>query len=379
MTWVRPDPKAVVEAAERARAAFDAPDALLVDPPVLQPADLYVDLAGEDVRARLFRVEGPLGEALVMRPDFTIPIARHHLAAASAHDAPAAYRYEGKVFRFPPPDVDRPEEFIQIGLERYGASDPDAEDLAMLSRTLTACAQTGAVVSRIVLGDAGLFPAFLNGLGLPDAAIRPLMRAFAAGRPLSSVIEQGDGDTALASALADRPADDAARVLDEVYAMAGVTAVGGRPTSAVAERLIERAVVQEALRANAPGVAFAQRLVGIEAAPDEALAQVDALARESGCDLSAALKAWRARVAAIEALSPPAPVRVSIGFARQFSYYDGLVFELHDDALGAGRVLAAGGRYDTLAERLGAPGPASAVGAMVRPGRLAVSAREARP
>ncbi|MCG8442017.1 MAG: ATP phosphoribosyltransferase regulatory subunit, partial [Caulobacterales bacterium] len=84
---------------------------------------------------------------------------------------------------------------------------------------------------------------------------------------------------------------------------------------------------------------------------------------------------WRRRLERIAAIGAPLEAAVlSIGFARQFDYYDGFVFEVRDPALGPAEVLAAGGRYDHLPARLGAAGPVPAVGCVVRPGRLAASA-----
>jgi ATP phosphoribosyltransferase regulatory subunit len=47
-------------------------------------------------------------------------------------------------------------------------------------------------------------------------------------------------------------------------------------------------------------------------------------------------------------------------FGRGFDYYTGFVFELHDAR--AKGPLVAGGRYDGLLSRLGAPEPIAAVG-----------------
>ena len=67
-----------------------------VEPPVLQPADAFIDLSGEDIRRRMFVTEGPAGERLCLRPDFTIPVCLHHLARGAG---PGRYAYGGTVFR----------------------------------------------------------------------------------------------------------------------------------------------------------------------------------------------------------------------------------------------------------------------------------------
>ena len=73
---------------------------------------------------------------------------------------------------------------------------------------------------------------------------------------------------------------------------------------------------------------------------------------------------------------PEGALRFSAAFGRSFGYYDGVLFEVRSAALGEDQPVAAGGRYDGLAARLGARLPTGAVGCMVRPGRaLGRSAR----
>jgi ATP phosphoribosyltransferase regulatory subunit len=51
-----------------------------VEPPIVHDAALFVDLAGEDLRRRLFLTSAPDGSELALRPDYTIPVCRVHLA-----------------------------------------------------------------------------------------------------------------------------------------------------------------------------------------------------------------------------------------------------------------------------------------------------------
>ena len=79
---------------------------------------------------------------------------------------------------------------------------------------------------------------------------------------------------------------------------------------------------------------------------------------------------WAERLGALsDAGVPDAAMTLSTGFGRAFGYYDGLLFEVWSEALGADDAVAAGGRYDSLLRRMGAPNTASAVGCMVRPAR----------
>jgi ATP phosphoribosyltransferase regulatory subunit len=53
-------------------------------------------------------------------------------------------------------------------------------------------------------------------------------------------------------------------------------------------------------------------------------------------------------------------IKFGTSFGRGFDYYTGVVYELHDPRGKA--ALVAGGRYDGLLTRLGAPSPIPAVG-----------------
>ena len=92
----------------------------LVDAPVLQPLGLLLDLAGEAMRGRLFVVQGEGSAEACLRPDFTIPIARAHIAPRAGGDG--RYLYEGKAFRVAPRGSGRAEQFLQIGLEAFGGA-----------------------------------------------------------------------------------------------------------------------------------------------------------------------------------------------------------------------------------------------------------------
>jgi ATP phosphoribosyltransferase regulatory subunit len=96
--------------------------------PLLQPADPFLDIAGEDLRRRIFLTESDTGESLCLRPEFTIPVCRDHIASRAA--TPHRYAYLGEVFR---QRREGSNEFVQAGLEDLGDLDiarADARSLA---------------------------------------------------------------------------------------------------------------------------------------------------------------------------------------------------------------------------------------------------------
>src|SRR5947207_12651193 len=62
------------------------------EPAILQPAEPFLDLSGEDIRKSLYLTTDASGEELCLRPDLTIPVARDYLASSRAGQ-PAGFCY----------------------------------------------------------------------------------------------------------------------------------------------------------------------------------------------------------------------------------------------------------------------------------------------
>ncbi|MBX3480876.1 MAG: ATP phosphoribosyltransferase regulatory subunit [Caulobacter sp.] len=349
------------------RAPFEGAGVSL-DVPVLQPLSLLLDLAGEAMRPRLFVVQAEGGEEAALRPDFTIPIARAHLASGAAA---GRYVYEGKAFRASG-GADRAEEFLQLGLEAYGGPDPVAVDAEVLSLAWRSARAGGRGDLALLLGDVSLFSAFIADMDLEPGLAARLTRAFGRPRLLAAELDGAPakapaaGQGRLAALLAGLPQEQAVELLEEVWSLAGVSPVGGRPTAEIARRLAARGGAGAGARLTPAQADAVRAFLAVEGRPAEALEALGAL---GGARLAALLADWRRRLEALEGLGVPAAgAWFGAGFGRAFGYYDGPLFEVRSAALGADRPLAAGGRYDGLIARLG--GSASgAAGCMVRPAR----------
>src|SRR3954447_8277442 len=103
-------------------------------PGILQPAEPFLDLSGEDIRKSLYLTTDASGEELCLRPDLTIPVARDYLASPRAGQ-PSGFCYLGPVFRH---RGGRPSEFLQAGIESFGRQDRAAADAEMLALALEA-------------------------------------------------------------------------------------------------------------------------------------------------------------------------------------------------------------------------------------------------
>lgn len=345
-----------------------------VDAPILQPLGLLLDLAGEAMRARLFVVQAEGGAEACLRPDFTVAVARQHIARG---EPAGRYFYEGPAFRAAP-GTDQPEEFVQMGVELFAPADAAsaAHDAEIAGLAWTAAAAGGRDDLGLWLGDVGLFAAFIESLGLPPALAARLKRV--AGRPRllhaelarAGAVEAtpAAGESPLAALLAGRSEAETAVLLEEVWALAGIEPVGGRKPAEIAARLVRRA---EAAAAPALGVAEAKAIadfMAISAGPAEGLAQVRDLAGGKAKALGAALADWDVRLDRLDRMVPADRLRFAPALGHAFDYYDGLTFEVRAAALEPERPVAVGGRYDGLLARLGG-GQARAVGCMVRPWR----------
>jgi ATP phosphoribosyltransferase regulatory subunit len=362
------------------RAPFEAQAATRAEPPIVQPLNLFLDLAGEAMRARLFVVQADGREEACLRPELTIPVARMHVESGAAA---GRYAYEGKAFRAMPRggDTAHSEEFLQIGLEAYGDIEVEVE-AQIVTLAWRSASAGGRSDLTLRLGDAALFSAFLDGIGVSSAASGRLRRAF--GRPALTETLLGrveaaparEGAGRLAEVLAGLSEDDAAGLLEELWSLADIRPVGGRPAGEIVGRLIRRGA-EGASSLSEDQAEQVRRYLAIDGEPAAALDAIGRLAAASGADLSAHLDGWSSRLGAIAAAGAPLDrARFCAGFGRGFGYYDGFLFDVVSQALGEDRAVAGGGRYDSLLVRLGSAHPSGAVGCMVRPGRACTEAAE---
>lgn len=372
---MRVEPAVPAEVLAAIRAPLESAGAARADAPLLQPLNLLLDLAGEAMRARLFVVQSEGGTESCLRPDFTVAIARQHLAEGRPE---GRYWYQGPAFRAAA-GGDRPEEFVQLGLERFHPADASvqAADAEMAGLAWRAAEAGGRRDLTLWLGDVALFSAFIDSLDLPEALAARLQRV--AGRPRllwAELARTGEAPSApaaggaLAGLLAGLGEAEAGALLEEVWTLAGVEPVGGRGPAEIAARLVRKAEAQAAPALTEAQSRAIRAFMGIDAPPEAAFAQVRDLAGARSDALGAALDAWSARLWDLAQVVPTEAMRFAPALGHAFDYYNGATFEVRSAALGAERPVAVGGRYDTLLARLG--GGASdvrAVGCMVRPWR----------
>jgi ATP phosphoribosyltransferase regulatory subunit len=355
-----PDTRAQSLAASYVRAGY-----VQVDPPVLQPAEPFLDLSGEDIRRRMFLTSDPDGRELCLRPDLTIPVSRDYLASPNA-GKPAGFCYLGPVFRH---RDNGGSEFVQAGIESFGRTDTAAADAEMLALGLEATTHYGLSAPEIRMGDVGLFSAFIAALDLAPAWKRRLIKDFNRKSSLKHDLDQLTIATANGSpeyqgvlaALANSDPKGAHHLVTDLLSIAGIATVGGRSVAEIADRFLEQAALNAPTRLPRETRTLIERFLSVGGDPDEAAAELRTLAADANIGLDAPLSLLETRTGFLAARGVDVrAVKFSTGFGRGFDYYTGVVFELHDPRAKA--ALVAGGRYDGLLTQLGSPSPIPAVG-----------------
>jgi ATP phosphoribosyltransferase regulatory subunit len=364
--------------AEALVAAYERAGYRRVAPPILQPAEPFLDLSGEDIRKRMYLTADANGHELCLRPDLTIPVSCDYLASPEA-GSPQGFCYLGPVFR------DRgaqPAEFLQAGIESFGRPDKAAADAEMLALGLDATAHYGIAKPEIRIGDVGLFAALLAALNLAPAWKRRLVKDFNRKTSLAHDLElltlgatsQRPEYQGVLAALAGSDPRAARALVTDLLSIAGITTVGGRSVGEIAERFLEQAALGAATSLPRETRALIERFLTIAGDPDEAAAELRALAADAGLELAPALDLFEMRTGFLAARGIDiGAIRFSTGFGRGLDYYTGFVFELHDPSTSPNGPLVAGGRYDELLTRLGAKAAIPAVGFSVWIERVAAS------
>ena len=356
MTRAKPTPDARADALV---AAYERAGYARVAPVILQPAEPYLDLSGEDIRRRMFLITDAAGRELCLRPDLTIPVARDYLASPAAGQ-PANFCYLGPVFR------DRGEgaaEFVQAGIESFGRADKAAADAETLALALEATAHYGLAAPDIRMGDVALFAALIEALDLAPAWRRRLIKDFNRKATLAHDLDRlalgagaQSGYQGVLAALANSDPAAAHALVTDLLSIAGISTVGGRSVGEIAERFLEQAALGASAMLPRDARALIERFLSLAGDPAEVTAKLRALAGEAGLALAPALDQFERRTALLVARGIDVrAINFATAFGRGFDYYTGVVFELHDPAGRGDAQLVAGGRYDGLMARLGQP------------------------
>lgn len=353
-----------------------------VAPAVIQPADVFLDVIGESLRARTYVFTDPDGEELCLRPDLTVPACRLHMARKADPATPAKYCYNGPAFRFQPLGFDdaHPREFRQAGIERFGDQKREVAEAETIALIIKALEAAGLKTWSLRIGDLGLFRAVLNAVQIPSRWQKRLSEAF--WRPDAFRAELKRLTTSPGAAAKVLPADliaalipgDSAASAAAVQAFLdrnGIEVIGTRSVDEMAEHLLDVAADASAKPLEPTAAALIESYVRVRGPARTAGETIGKILAGTKGGTGAALDAYDRRLALLANAGIPLDrVTFSAEFGRNLEYYTGLVFEVLAPSLDAASPVAGGGRYDGLMRAAGSPVDVAAVGGAIHTERL---------
>lgn len=349
--------------AEQARiaAAFVEAGAEMVEPPVLLPARTLLDLYGEDIRGRAYTTRDPLAGELMLRPDFTVPVAQMHLDMGREM---SRYAYAGKVFRTQETGSNRPSEYVQVGFEAFGGDAPqltDAEVFALFYRILN------PLRLRTATGDMGVLLAAVQGLSTTDARKAALMRHIWRPRRFRALLDRFGGRTPMPAIRAEL----VERARSSEAALETGPVIGLRSASEIEARI--QTLVEDADVPPIPldEVSLIDEIVGLRGRAPLALERLRRIA-ERLPSIASAVERVATRLEVLDTLGIDISALAFEGsYGRTtMEYYDGFVFGFYSESRSDLPPVATGGRYDALTRALGGDGATPAIGGVIRPALL---------
>lgn len=275
---------------------------------IILPTFEYLDVLAPGLEPELIEhcyqfVDRTTGRTLLLRPDATAQIARTVAMGLTGATLPLRLSYRTSVFRYETEHAGRGREIFQVGAELIGLDDvvSDSEVISLMIECLQA---VGLQSFKVSLGHVG----FIKGL---------LLR--------SELSAQGQKLAEQAAARKDLPR------LEEILASERISKASARAIREAPELYGQEEVLARGrvLAAGDPDLL----------APLDRLAQVYQLLCAAGHKDSLLL---------------------DLGEFRGFDYYDGIVFDVFAEGMGA--ELGGGGRYDHLIGRFGRPLPSTGFG-----------------
>lgn len=353
-----------------------------VAPAVIQPADIFLDVIGEDLRSRTYVFTDPEGHELCLRPDLTVPTCRIYLARHPAADVTARFCYNGPTFRFQPYGVTaaHPNEFRQAGIELIADQDREQAETQVLALIIEAVRTAGLTDFRLRMGDLGLFHALLDEVEMPERGRQRLRAQFWRPEAFRTALQRLSATAreekqplpqALAARLEGADVLEAEKVVTQYLDDNAVPLVGTRSTTEIAEGLLAAVADARAEPIPASTARLIEQYLAVKGRAPDMVGRIEALIAAAGPRAAAAAKAFGRRLELMSQAGIDAgAIEFSAEFGRNLEYYTGLVFDIVSPKLGPQSPIAGGGRYDHLMRAVGASRDVPAVGSAIHTERL---------
>jgi ATP phosphoribosyltransferase regulatory subunit HisZ len=336
-----------------------------IETPIIQPAELFLTKAGDQIINRLFTFER-LGNRLALRPEFTA-LAAHTYITQYPHDHHPVIRWQfgGSIFEDASNDYQR----FSIGGELIGMHGAGAEAEIVALAALGAVDQ-GLAGWNLVIGHVQLMRLMLERYGLDSRTQRFLLNHLQDLKQPGKAYVLDMLDQLLLGKTAQNDAEittdtgaeiSTQQMLDALLdaTQRGVT-MGGRTRHDIVRRLLEKRQRAAERPQVVAAVDFLERWGAICAAPAEAFALIESMIAPEDAEAQQMLGQWREVITLLESYGISAQsIQIQPGLARNWDYYTGLVFELWSEN---GYHFGGGGRYDELTRLIGGRHAVPAVG-----------------
>jgi len=337
------------------------------EPEILQPADLFISLSGEDIRRRMVLTEAQEGSRLALRPEFTVPICNDIVQTAENEDAlmamaPQIIAYHGEAWRL---REDRDYgAFQQAGIEWLFTESENETDAKALCYTIEAQEKLKLKGLQLVINDLRLINSLIESLSLPDALKEQIASIYSSGNDVrkfvSTLLAQNAHEAKATSVTMEPEAVQA--LLNEVFSTLGFQQVGGRDVKDIAERFMQKATASTIDEKGLEQLQHLDAFLALHLPCKDAVEVLDFIAENIGGAFTKALADFKGKLDYFVGQDISMKQLIFNGemVAKQ-AYYTGLIFSLRAKKKPK-TVFISGGRYDALFEKLGAPKRINAVG-----------------
>jgi len=345
-----------------------------VDLPIIEPADLFLIKAGDQIVNKLFTFERH-GQQLALRPEFTAAAAYHYMTEYGDKRPVVRWQFSGYVFEDDSSDFVQNHQHFSIGAELIGMEGPiaDAEIIGMAAQGLT-----GQNIPnwQLTLGHVGLIRQALVQFKLDIRTEHYLLSHLQALKDpdlgKSFVLEQVD-QFLLGRAPTRIPSSDLTMETD-VFPEANTqqmidimldttqrgAIMGGRTRQDIARRLLQKHRRTTERHQIAAAIDTLIQWGEIAATPEAAFSAISHLIPSEDTFSKKMLTEWTNTVRLLGASGVAInQIRIQPDLARFWDYYTGIVFEIRTSD---GTHLGGGGRYDELSKLLGNKQNVPAVG-----------------
>jgi ATP phosphoribosyltransferase regulatory subunit len=337
---------------------------LPADVPIIQPAEVFLTRAGDQILHRLFTFERH-GVSLALRPEFTSPaLLRYISETPEGKQTVARWQFAGIIFEDDPASGSLDYERVSSGAEFLGLPGVGAE-AEVIVMAVEGCHALGQSIGKVVLGSAQIVRSVLAAhqldLRTQQFILSQLHHLYRNETGVENVMSLFDAQTVSSD---DLDAPDYEQTPQDLMLLLNVhergRAMGGRTQADVARRLLEKRR-RAAQRPHVLAALTALRALSqIKGAPEMVFPALEQAAVTHGYDWKQMLDNWRKLIRLLAAYDmDPALLSLEPGLARDWEYYSGLMFELYTTD---GRHVAGGGRYDEFARFIGAQNDIPAVG-----------------